>query len=192
MAQQDKGGSVPVREWSSREERMESDKHIAHEVLRSIRQIVRRISEHSKYLSREVGLTVPQLVCLKAIGELRASEDEITVAMVGHQVQLSAATVSRIIDRLVRAGLVARERRSKDRRKVCLSLTPAGSERFRTLPIPLQEKFVERLTGLNQAERVSLLEALRRITELMEATDLDAAPLLMPGDDVRTDPSSVD
>ncbi len=48
----------------------EEDAEIAHEVLRTIRQIVRKISEHSKSLYREVGLTVPQLMCLKAIGEL--------------------------------------------------------------------------------------------------------------------------
>ena len=53
----------------------DQDKEIAHEVLRSIRQIVRRISEYSRQLSREVGLTVPQLMCLKAIGDLEDLED---------------------------------------------------------------------------------------------------------------------
>ena len=105
----------------------EEDAEIAHEVLRTIRQIVRKISEHSKSLYREVGLTVPQLMCLKAIGELDEEHDEVTVVMVAKRLQLSAATVSRIIDRLTRAQLVVRERRSKDRRKVCLSLTPRGS-----------------------------------------------------------------
>lgn len=157
----------------------------AHEVLIAIRQIVRRISEHSKFLSREVGLTVPQLLCLKAIGEMEVAHDEITVAMVGHSVQLAPATVSRIIDRLVRAGLVIRERRSKDRRRVCLSLTPAGLERFQTLPTPLQERFVERFAALEEADQQGLLSALGRITELMDATDIDAAPMLTPGDHVR-------
>lgn len=171
---------------------MERDTDIAHEVLRSIRRIVRRVSEHSRHLSREVGLTVPQLMCLKAIGELEEGEKEITVAMVGTQVHLSAATVSRIIDRLVRSGLIARERRAKDRRKVCLSLTASGLERFQTLPTPLQERFIARLMDLDQVERVSLLDALQRITVLMEATDLDAAPLLAPGEDVRTDEGAAD
>lgn len=157
-------------------------------VLISIRKIVRRISEHSKYLSREAGLTVPQLLCLKAIGEMEEDHDETTVAMVGARVYLSAATVSRIIDRLARAGLVARERRSKDRRRVCLSLTPAGLERFQTLPTPLQEQFVERFAALAEADQLGLLKGLSRITELMDATDLDAAPMLTPGADVRTEP----
>lgn len=138
---------------------MNPNDDIAHQVLTAIRQLVRRIAEHSKYLSREVGLTVPQLLCLKAIGELEETEDEITVAMVGGAVQLSPATVSRIIDRLVRAELVSRERRSLDRRRVCLSLTPAGLERFQTLPTPLQEQFVERLRVLPEAERRAILKS---------------------------------
>ncbi|MFT5354928.1 MAG: DNA-binding MarR family transcriptional regulator [Polyangiales bacterium] len=159
----------------------------AHEVLISIRQIVRRVSEHSKYLSREVGLTVPQLLCLKAIGEMEDEHEEITVAMVGQRVHLSPATVSRIIDRVVRADLVARERRSKDRRRVCLSLTPAGLERFQTLPTPLQEKFVKRFAELAEEDQLELLSALSRITTLMDATDLDAAPMFAPGEHVNTD-----
>jgi DNA-binding MarR family transcriptional regulator len=158
-------------------------------MLRLIRRIVRRISEHSKYLSRKVGLTVPQLMCLKAIGELEESEPEITVAMIGQQVQLSPATVSRIIDRLVRADLVVRVRSELDRRKVCLSLTDAGAERFGTLPTPLQERFVDRLTELDETKRLELLDALGEITRLMDAADLDAAPMLTPGAVVPTEPS---
>lgn len=166
---------------------MTHDKEIAHEVLRSIRQIVRRISEYSRQLSREVGLTVPQLMCLKAIGELEDLEDEISVVMVGTRVHLSSATVSRIVDRLVRTGLVMRERRSNDRRKVCLSLTAAGLERYQTLPTPLQEQFVDRLMNLQESDRLALLAALRRITGLMDATGLDAAPILTPGEEMGAD-----
>lgn len=163
---------------------MERD-FVAHEILRAIRQLVRRISEHSRYLSREVGLTVPQLMCLKAIGELEDDEAGVTVAMVSDRVQLSAATVSRIIDRLERAGLVTRERSAADRRRVSLALTAAGLERYQTLPIPLQETFLQRLDQLPEPELDQLRTALQRISELMEASQLDAAPMLVPGEDVK-------
>lgn len=101
--------------------------------------------------------------------------------------QLSPATVSRVLDRLVNAGLVLRERRSKDRRKVCLSLTPAGMERYQTLPAPLQDSFVRRLMSLEESKRVRLLEALREVSALMDAEEIDAAPLLTPGIDVKAD-----
>jgi len=164
--------------------KMDPEKEIAHEMLRSIRQIVRRISEYSRQMLRESGLTVPQLVCLKAIGELEEERDEVSLVMVGRRVHLSSPTVSRIVDRLVQKGLVARERRSKDRRKVCLSLTPRGRERYRTLPTALQEQFVDRLMSLQESDRLALLVALQRIAELMDATGLDAAPILTPGEQV--------
>lgn len=162
-----------------------SETNTADEVLTSIRQIVRRISEYSKHLSRDIGLTVPQLMCLKVIGELEEREPEITVAMVGKNVQLSPATVSRIIDRLVRSDLVKRERRSRDRRRVCLTLTPAGLERFQTLPTPLQEKFVRRLGELPEDERQAIVGSLRHIVSMMDAQEIDAAPILTPGIDVK-------
>lgn len=170
---------------------MASGTEIAHDVLKTIRQIVRRISQHSKSLSQECGLTVPQLMCLKAIGELEVETKEVTVVMVSTNLQLSPATVSRIIDRLVRSGLILRERRAKDRRKVCLSLTSAGLERYQTLPTPLQERFVRRLMALPEEERVQLLDTLRRVSTLMGAENLDAAPILAPGTYVRPGPNSV-
>ncbi|MCA9650141.1 MAG: winged helix-turn-helix transcriptional regulator, partial [Myxococcales bacterium] len=143
-------------------------------VLRAIRRIVRRISEHSRNLSRQVGLTVPQLLCLKAIGQLEESEGqpEITVLLVGERVQLSPPTVSRIVDRLVRAGLVTRERRARDRRKVCLSLTAAGVERYGTLPRPLQETFVARFGALSVQRQQAILQALEEVGAMMEAGSL--------------------
>lgn len=156
---------------------------VAYEVLRSIRQIMRRVAAHSWQMSSQVGLTVPQLMCLKAIGEFEDLKvSEITVAAVADRVRLSPATVSRIIDRLVRMELVLRERKAKDRRKVCLSLTTQGLERFQHLPTPLQERFVERLLALPESERENLLASLRRISDLMDAGEIDAAPMLYPGE----------
>ena len=156
---------------------------LAEELLRAIRRIVRRISDHSRRLSQEVGLTLPQLLVLRAIGRLD-EEAELTLARVSREVQLSAATVSRIVDRLERAGLVARERKAADRRKVCLSLTPAGVDRFQALPTPLQERFVARLGELSEGESQALLDALQRVLTMMEepdAEEVEVAPMLAPG-----------
>lgn len=156
-------------------------------MLRAIRRIVRRIAEHSRTLQHDAGLTVPQLLCLTAIAELEEADGaaDITVMMVGERVQLTPPTVSRIVDRLVRSGLVARERRAKDRRKVCLSLTPAGLERYQTRPRALQETFVARFEALGAGRQREILLALQEVGAMMEAGELDAAPVLTPGLDVR-------
>ena len=137
-------------------------------------------------LSRQSGLTVPQVICLRFIADAKA-DDEVTVAMVSQAVQLAPATVSRILDRLEDAGLVLRERRSQDRRKVCLSLTDLGRQQVDKLPTPLQEQFVTRLRDLSADEQRRLLGALEKVVEMMEASELDAAPVLEPGVDTSVD-----
>ena len=161
-----------------------SDDPIAQDILRSIRQLVRGISIHSKLLQRDVGLTVPQVVCLRAIATLQARGIGVTIVEVSDMVQLSSPTVSRIVDRLIAAGLVARERSAEDRRKVSISLTEAGRVRSETLPTPLQEKFLTRLFELSLEQRKKLLASLRTLVDLMNAGELDAAPLLAPGEQV--------
>ncbi len=163
---------------------MQPDDSPGFQILRAIRRIIRRTSEHSRSLGKRSGISVPQMLCLKAIAGFPVGT-EVTVVMVASAVQLSAATVSRILDRLENGGLILRERRSTDRRKVCLTLTEAGQHRLDDLPTPLHEQFLARLDQLDPAERLSLLTALERIVELMDAEGLDASPMLTPELDVR-------
>lgn len=156
-----------------------ANNQIAEDVLRAIRRILRKTSEYSRQLSRHAGLTVPQTLCLRFLAEAERGE-EVTVAMVSQSVQLAPATVSRLLDRLEAAGLVIRERRSQDRRKVCLSLTDLGRRQIDKLPAPLQEQFVSRLLDLESHEQQQLLRSLEKVVEMMEASGLDVAPVLDP------------
>ncbi len=158
---------------------------LADEILKSLRRILRRTAEYSRHLSQEAGLSIPQMLCLRSIGSAAAAQ-EMTVARIAEAVQLSSATVSRILDRLEADGLVVRQRSPADRRRVCLSLTPAGRRRLKKLPAPLQENFLARLQRLELDEQRELLESLRSIVQMMDAADLEAAPMLTPGADVKT------
>nr|WP_261343168.1 MarR family transcriptional regulator [Rubinisphaera italica] len=124
-------------------------------------------------------MSVPQMLCLKAISEFTEGT-EVTVVMVAKSVQLSAPTVSRILDKMEKSGFIVRERKSKDRRRLCVSLTKSGWQRIGNLPTPLHEQFLKRLEILDPIECLGLLKALERIVELMDAEDLDASPLLTP------------
>lgn len=159
---------------------------IADDALRAIRRILRRTSQHSRQLARQSGLTVPQVLCLRYLAK-SSPDAEVTVAMVSQAVQLAPATISRILDRLEDAGLVVRERRSQDRRKVCLSLTALGRQQVDTLPPALQEQFVTRLRSLRIDEQQRLLDALQKVVDMMEASQLDAAPVLEPGEEPAVD-----
>lgn len=145
------------------------------EVLGRLRLLLRRISVYSTALAQETGLTVPQLICLKTVGD---HEDEgATGSLVADEAQLSPATVSRIVERLVRAGLIARERSTRDRRRVLLRLTPDGRTRYREMPQPLHQQFLDRFDALDVGEQDRLFGALDTLCAMMDATEMD-------GDDV--------
>lgn len=165
---------------------MQENESIGFLILRALRRILRRTSQYSRAIARDSGLSVPQMLCLKAIDDL-SDEDEVSVAMIASAVQLTPATVSRILDRLENLELVTRERRSKDRRKVCLSLSETGRRQLDELPQPLNEAFLQRIQSLDSEERKALLSSLERIVALMDAEDIDAAPLLTPEPDVGSD-----
>ena len=158
---------------------LDQEDSLGFQILRAIRRIIRRTSEHSRNVGKHGGVSVPQMLCLKAISE-HPDGTEITVAMVAEAVQLSAPTVSRILDKMEKGGYVSRERSSKDRRRVCISLTEQGWQRVENLPTPLHEQFLDRLDDLDPIECLGLLKALERIVELMDAEGMDAAPLLTP------------
>ena len=157
---------------------------IEERALRSIRRIIRRVAAHSRQLSQQTGLTLPQLLCLRAIH--RSTEEEVTAAGVADVVQLSRPTVSGVIDRLVRAGLVHRDRSTRDRRRLNLSVTEAGRQHLAGLPTHLQDSFVRRLAALPIDDQERLLSALEQVVELMDADELDAAPMLVPGAELPT------
>lgn len=165
---------------------MANDASIGFQILRSIRRIIRKTSEHSRNVGRKGGVSVPQMLCMKAISE-HPKDTEVTVAKVAATVQLTAPTVSRILDRLEKNGYVLRERTSTDRRKVCLSLTAEGQNRVQDLPTPLHQQFLTALEKLDPEETRGLLTALERIVELMDAEDLDASPVLIPELNVNPD-----
>lgn len=150
--------------------------------LRAIRQIIRKVSVQSRSIGAEVGLKVPALLCLRAIQD--ADAEEVTVAMVADAVSLSRSTTSVLIDGLVKQGLVIRERSRRDRRRVDLRLTEQGQVRLDAMPVPLQDRFVARLDALPSAHREGLLAALEEVVTLLDASELDAAPMLTPGHDV--------
>jgi len=150
-------------------------------ILRALRRILRKVSEHSRTLHQSGGLTVPQFLCLRAIAA--SPQGDVSVAQVARIVQLAPPTVSRILDRLEKAGYVQRERRSDDRRKVSLRITDSGADCLSRLPLPLHETFVRRLNALDSAEKVSICHALDELVFMLEAADIDAAPVLMLGVD---------
>lgn len=150
---------------------------IGDRVLRSIRKILRQAAEQSRQVAREGELSVSSLMCLRAISE-SSKTNPLTGVEVASQIQLSTATVSRILDRLDAQGLIERVRSASDRRKVGVFLTAAGKRRIAKLPAPLQVHFLQEFQKLPLKQQQVLAQSLEKIVSLMGATEWDAAPLL--------------
>jgi DNA-binding MarR family transcriptional regulator len=150
------------------------------EVLVSLRRIMRATSIHSRKLGKVMGLTTPQLVVIRAIGE----EGLPTASDIARAVSLSQATVTTILNRLEDKQLLTRERSAVDRRRVKVQLTDLGKQVLREAPMPLQESFSARFSRLPSWEQHQIVSALERVATMMDAEELDAAPLLASGDEV--------
>ncbi|MFT5888735.1 MAG: DNA-binding MarR family transcriptional regulator [Zhongshania sp.] len=147
------------------------------EVLVSLRRVTRAIDLHSKYLMKTAGLTAPQMLILQT---LRDQGDAIISDLANH-VSLSQATVTSILDRLEKRGLIERERSTQDKRKVFACLTDAGTELIRNAPTPLQDYFIRQFKDLQEWEQTQIISSLQRVAYMMDAQHIDAAPLLAVG-----------
>jgi len=144
------------------------------ELLVSIRKVIRAIDLHSKQLTKSSGLTGPQLLIMIEIAQTQA----ITASQIAKAINLSAATITNILDRLENRGLIQRVRSVEDKRRVSLYLTDAGKECLIDAPEPLQEHFIKKFCRLEEWEQTLLLSSMQRIATMMDADDLDAAPVL--------------
>ena len=142
-------------------------------ILVSLRRISRAIGMHSRQLKKDFHLTAPQLVCLRQLSQGPSSAGQLARA-----VSLSPGTVTGILDRLEARGLVERRRSLRDKRRVEVALTTAAQSLIRQAPTPLHQSFSRRLRSLPDEDQRSIDETLQQIVAMMEAQELDAAPLL--------------
>ncbi|WP_428240533.1 MarR family winged helix-turn-helix transcriptional regulator [Gynuella sp.] len=144
------------------------------EVLISLRRIIRATDLQSKRIVKACGLTIPQVMVLRAIEEL----GDVTVKRISDGVSLSQATVTTILNRLESRHLIERVRGNADRRIVNARLTADGHEILRTVPPLLHEEFINKFENLNEWEKTQILSSLQRVGSMMDAESLDASPLL--------------
>lgn len=147
------------------------------DVLIALRRVIRATDLHSKFLAKTTGLTTPQMLLLQILSQKGA----ITVGELAGGMSLSQATVTTILDRLEKRELVTRRRSTTDRRKVYVHLTETASAMLLEAPVPLQQQFAQRFGELEHWEQTQLLASLQRLASMMNASTLEASPLLHSG-----------
>lgn len=147
------------------------------DALIALRQIQRRTEQASKRLASTAGLTPSQLLVMQILSE----RGEISAGEVSKMTQLKHATITSLVDKLVARSLLARRRCDQDKRRVWLSILPEGKAAITSAPDLLQDTFQIRFSKLPDWQQTMLVAALEHVTTLLDAEDLDAAPILDVG-----------
>ena len=146
------------------------------DILIKLRKIVRSINLESKKVEKEFGISIPQLLCMQFLSEqqdYRASAGKLKDFL-----KLNASTVTGIINRLEKKGLVAKLPKPSDRRVTLISLTVNGMNLLKNAPITFQQKLSRKLQELPPEKAKTIIEGIELLTELMEVDNIDASPIV--------------
>lgn len=141
-------------------------------VLRALRQVIRAVDLHSRWMLSQYQITGPQLITLLTIEK----EAPVTASAIASHILLSPSTVIGILDRIESKGLIQRDRDLKDRRMIWISLTEEGKIVTSNAPSPLQETLAEAIVELPESEVLKIVESLERIVELMQTDNVEIVP----------------
>jgi DNA-binding MarR family transcriptional regulator len=113
-------------------------------------------------LEQSVGIPLVWFDVLIHIGG--AEEGRLTMSRLSSEVSLTTGGVTRLVDRMVEAGLVARQNCPSDRRSVHVILTPAGvSTLGRAIGEHIEGIDRHLMAPLNDADRAALAAALSKL-----------------------------
>ena len=120
----------------------------------------------TKELARRADLTGPQLTVVKMLEQL----GELSLSELSERIRAQNSTVTGIIDRMEREGLVVRERSKEDRRVVFIRLTTKGKKLAEDIPVEPWEIFRGALECLTASEVRDLVKILGKVARRVRQT----------------------
>jgi DNA-binding MarR family transcriptional regulator len=123
----------------------------------------------TKGIAREVGLTGPQLTVIKLLESL----GDLSLSSLSERIRAQNSTVTGIIDRMEREGLVRRERSTADRRVVYIRLSEKGARLAREIQVEPMEIFRFALLGLTRDDLRDLLRILNKLQKRVRSRVAD-------------------
>lgn len=99
---------------------------------------------------------------------------EVPMSGYGRELGVPASTITNLVDRLERAGLVERTSSTTDRRVTLVGLAPAGRRAVEDTDLLLRSHVAARLLALEPAAQATLAELLEQVVE--------GSPETRPGD----------
>jgi len=133
-------------------------------VILALRKIMQSLDAHSHQLLKGHDVTVPQVMCLYELFEKGAT----TVAVLAHNVHLSASTIVGVIDRLEEKKLVTRTRGHIDRRSVFVNITAKGRKFVTDTPNLLHNRLHDSLYKLDEKQQFIIADSLETLVQMLK------------------------
>lgn len=127
----------------------------------ALRRILRATTLFERDLAVAAGITPAQLRVLQIL--YSGPGGRRTPTVLASQIGVAQATVTAIIDKLVVAKLVTRQRSETDRRQTHVIITPEGRSVVEDVPDALQQRFVLSFDEMKDWEQAQLMASLERV-----------------------------
>ena len=134
------------------------------EISRVVRRLLRVVPDVHAALAREVGVGVKDLL---ALDHLSASPSPEGVVDLGHRLGMTSASATVLVDRLVRAGHVARGSHPTDGRRTTLSLSVHAQDEVRSALTPLIEDLAAITARLDEEQSAAVLSFLEDLNQAL-------------------------
>ena len=141
----------------------------------------------TKEVARRANLTGPQLTVVKLLEHLGS----LSLTELSEKIRSQNSTVTGIIDRMEREGLVSRARSQEDRRVVHIHLTDKGAQLALDVAVEPMEIFRTAIEDLTPTETKELLKILTKIAKRVQRAVATATERsVKPTDSKSKEPTS--
>lgn len=136
---------------------MESAEDVSQRLLEALLALELSLTRYRALVARRFGVAVQDLALLSILARAggRSTPRELSIGL-----HMSSGTLTNMLDRVARAGLVERRPNPQDRRSVLVVMTPAGRSAAAVLHRGLHEALAEALPAPSRATFAGALPAL--------------------------------
>lgn len=124
--------------------------------LRKVDYIIRK---NGRMILSDFGITVPQFTALQTL----INDGEMTIGELSTQMDLACSTITDLVDRMEKNGLVIREKDIKDKRVVRIVVLDKGHEILQKVLARRIEFLEDKLGNLSVLEVENLRDALEKL-----------------------------
>jgi DNA-binding MarR family transcriptional regulator len=132
---------------------------------------VQTLRVSSRAAERDVGISSAQLFVLERLAQ---AKDPLSIGDLAERTLTHQSSVSVVVQKLERQGLVQRERAQDDARRVELSLTPAARQLLRKAPEAAQDKIINAVARLPATRRKQMAQFLAELADAVGAPETPA------------------